>query len=525
MATTKASAEVRETIDSNIDSPVSPTPHHKWLNWLVLRNLIIIGLAEGLWGYDGALISPLISLPHFVAKYQGPGFDGAYVFSARNLDLLVALPVCGGAIGAFVATPLQRRIGRKRSLLLAYAILSIPGSILQLFAPNLAAFVLGRFWNYLGMGILTNVTTIYQSDLVPAHVRARAVGFTVAGFAASALLATVFVWATAKIDDHRQYVIPLAIQAAVPALLFVLTFFIPESPIWLISKGRIDEARAVLTSLRAENMTLVEAEVTAASDALKTEQDERATRSVWDILRPPHLERTLSSGALYCTSQSSGQILVSTYSTVILVQAGVADPFKITVIIYMAQLIGTVIGPPLVDKVGRRPVALYCFTILFLLDVALGGIACAGLTTNPRRLALASLCIIFFFVDALSFQSLCYLAPTEIPTAALREPAQSWSLIWAYSTAVISSFAAPQITSPDAGNLGAKAFLIFAGFMLLTIIWTYFYYPETASRTLGEIDELYASGLPKRKWKNYRTIGPRVVAPEASEKDANQSEC
>ena len=49
-------------------------------------------------------------------------------------------------------------------------------------------------------------------------------------------------------------------------------------------------------------------------------------------------------------------------------------------------------------------------------------------------------------------------------------------------------------------NLGAKAFLIFGGSMFITIIWCYFYLPETANRMLGEIDEMYALGLPMRKW-------------------------
>jgi hypothetical protein len=51
------------------------------------------------------------------------------------------------------------------------------------------------------------------------------------------------------------------------------------------------------------------------------------------------------------------------------------------------------------------------------------------------------------------------------------------------------------------GNLGAKAFLIFGGCMFITIIWSYFYLPETANRTLGEIDEMYALGLSMRKWR------------------------
>lgn len=258
----------------------------------------------------------------------------------------------------------------------------------------------------IGISMLTNISTIYQSDIVPVSVRARAVGFTVAGYAAASLLATVVVWASEKIGDRRQYMIPLAIQAAIPASLFFLTLLVTESPMWLISKGRLHDAKVSLASLRRGNIERVDAEISSAVVALKQDQSLRANVSPWSIFKPAHLERTLSSAVPYCASQVGGQILTSTYSTVILIQSGVADPFRITVIIFVAQFIGTIVGPVIVDKIGRRPVALYGFTLLFLLDIVLGSLACAGLKTDPQRLAFASLCIVFFFFNAVTFQSL-----------------------------------------------------------------------------------------------------------------------
>jgi MFS family permease len=125
--------------------------------------VVIVGLSLGLFGYDNAFAAPLVSLPLFVEKYQGPSSDGTLVFTvctsvhdmynianfehARNLDLTITVPLVGAALGAFGATFVQKRLGRKMSFLLAYGTCSIPGSILQLFAPNLGALVVGRFWN------------------------------------------------------------------------------------------------------------------------------------------------------------------------------------------------------------------------------------------------------------------------------------------------------------------------------------------------------------------------------------------
>lgn len=114
-----------------------------WATWRLLLNVIIIGLSVGLFGYDNTFAAPLVALPLFVAKYQGVGI----AFTARNLNLIITVPLVGAALGTFVATPLLRYLGRKRAFLVAYFLLCTPGSFLQLFAPNLAALVVGRFWN------------------------------------------------------------------------------------------------------------------------------------------------------------------------------------------------------------------------------------------------------------------------------------------------------------------------------------------------------------------------------------------
>lgn len=254
--------------------------------------------------------------------------------------------------------------------------------------------------------MVTNIAAIYQSDIVPLNARGRAVGFTVAGFAGASVIATVTVWATEKLNDHRQYMIPLAIQASIPTLLCFLTPFLTESPTWLLARGRLKEAKINLAFLRKGNTDMVDAEISCILVALKQEQEVRASVNPWTIFKPANLERTITSAVPYCTSQVGGQLLTSTYSTVILIQSGVSDPFRITVILFMAQFVGTIVGPVVIDKIGRRPVALYGFTLLFILDIVLGGIACSGLKSNAERMALASLCIVFFFFNAVTFQSL-----------------------------------------------------------------------------------------------------------------------
>jgi MFS family permease len=114
-----------------------------WANWRLIANTIIIGCSFGLFGYDNNFAAPLVALPLFIAKYQGV----AIAFTARNLNLVISVPLVGAALGTFVAAPSMKYMGRKKTFLLAYFLFCTPGSILQLCAPNIAALVIGRFWN------------------------------------------------------------------------------------------------------------------------------------------------------------------------------------------------------------------------------------------------------------------------------------------------------------------------------------------------------------------------------------------
>lgn len=254
--------------------------------------------------------------------------------------------------------------------------------------------------------MLTTTAPLYLSELVPAHVRGRAIGFCSAGVAAIGVIAVTIVWATQPIQDERQYKIPLAIQAACPVLLGLLTLCCPESPLWNLQKDKVEAARKTLMTIRNNKHDIVQAEVSMYQLSITAEAERRQMTRWWDILNRANLKRTLTAGAMLSSSQVGGQILIGTYSTVILVQSNVANPFQITVIINCLQFLGTVIGPVLVDRAGRRPVALIGFLILLLLNLAAGGLAAAGLTTESQRLGLAAVFIIFGFFNCVSFQSL-----------------------------------------------------------------------------------------------------------------------
>jgi len=98
---------------------------------------------------------------------------------------------------------------------------------------------------------------------------------------------------------------------------------------------------------------LAEDELSATLICLRPREEGISEVKTIEIFKPTHLKQTMAAGALVSLSQVGGQILTLTYSTVILVQSGVADPFKITILILLLLFLGAIVGSILVDKFDR----------------------------------------------------------------------------------------------------------------------------------------------------------------------------
>ena len=258
----------------------------------------------------------------------------------------------------------------------------------------------------LGISIANTACGLYLAELVPAHIRARTIGLCVASGNAVSVIAATTVWASSRLNNEQQYKIPLYIQVGFPVMLALFTLITEESPAWYMLRDREDKAREALMKLRRGNTEIVETEIALLQVFVTQDRARRQNVRFWDIVNRDNLLRTLTAGACWSLCQVGGQLLVLVYSTVVLIQSGVANPFQITVIILLLSFLGGLVGGWLMDRLGRRPVALTGFMILFLLDVAIGGLACGPLSTNSQKIALAALFIIFAFFNSMSFLSL-----------------------------------------------------------------------------------------------------------------------
>ncbi|KAL4874786.1 general substrate transporter [Aspergillus karnatakaensis] len=494
-------ASAQPEIESN-----APASDADAVNALLILACIAFGSASFVFGFDDKIISPLAALSEFVQDFQGPNpVDGTLVLTARNQNLIFSVPLVGSIVGGIAASPLNNFWGRKWPLIGAY-VFSIGGGFLQLFAKNIAEFVIGRFLNAIAIGVANATAPLYLSEVVPPSMRGRSVTSINILSLLAGVISTVIVNETKDIDGKLQYMIPLAIQCALPAVILVATIALPESPQWLVSKGRIEEAHRNLRKLRSSKMD--DAKVAEELRVIKLcEDNERALSAnvrFWEIFNRENLQRTLTAGSFYSLNQVSGIILSTTYTTVFLTQLGVGDAFTFTVIASCCTLAGTLVAPLVIDRVGRRPTAFVGMSVLLAIDITAGGLA-FNTSDKSYVMGIAALGFIFNFFWGAGFYSLSALMPSEIATPKLRNHTMAYTIACAQTSAVITTFAVPQLTSADAANLGAKTYLVFAGCMACVLIFVYFYMPETKGRTFAEVDEMYDAKIPMWKWRDYKT--------------------
>lgn len=302
------------------------------------------------------------------------------------------------------------------------------------------------------------------------------------------MVATCVVFATSTRSDNLSFEVPLAVQCALPAILIPPTFVLPESPLWLIGKDRIDQAAQSLRKLRGNSDAEVADELRLMKLSHDNEQALASTVTFMNLFDRRNIKRTITAGSFFSFNQISGVFLSTTYATIFLQEINVASPFALTIIASCCTLAGCVAAPLIIDKVGRRPLALAGMSALLALDIAAGGLA-FKISVPSYAIGVAACSFMFNFFWGASFYSLSNVMPSEIPTTKLRSYTMSYTIAWAQTTAVITTIVVPLLTASDGAGLGAKMYLVFAGCMVGVITFVYFLLPETRNRTFAEIDE------------------------------------
>jgi len=426
-----------------------------------------------LFGYDTAVIAGAIGF--LETKFQlTPAMTGWAASSA----------IWGCVVGAMMAGYLSDKFGRKKTLILT-AIMFAISSIGAAIPTNLSQFVAARLIGGLGIGAASMLSPMYISEMSPADKRGMLVtlyqlaivlGINLIYFINLLIAASgTEQW---NIDMGWRYMLG---SGTIPAVLFLIALvLVPESPRWLASKGKDDEAIKILEKLNSKDQ--------AAS--LMTEIKSSLTEEKGTIreLFAPGLRTALIIGMfLALFSQITGINAIIYYAPEIFksVGFGTASAMLQTVIIGITNTVFTFVAIKFIDQAGRRKLLLWGVSGMLVCLVGVGTVFHFQLSNGP-------LLLIFILGFIASFA--CSLGPipwviiSEIFPTKTRGVAMSFATLTLWIGVVLITQLTPILLS-KAG--GAITFWIFAANSVMLVLFTYKMIPETKGKTLEEIEKLW----------------------------------
>ncbi|KAJ4183072.1 hypothetical protein NW755_009920 [Fusarium falciforme] len=451
--------------------PDDPRPWYR-IGYLLKLNccLMVPLLSSTTLGYDGSMMNGLQTLPQWRTFFDQP--EGAI------LGLMNSVYPLGKVVGMVVVTYVSDRWGRKLPLLIGM-VTCIGFSVMQGLSQNLGTFVAAR--------ALLGCATSFISQASPILITEYF----------GAIFAAWSTFGTFKISSTWSWRIPSLLQGAIPAIQLAGLFFVPESPRWLASRGRKEEARQIFATYHAGgdiNSPLVAFEVDEVQQALNEESQEMSQSSWLDLVRgQANRRRTLIAVIVGWFSQWCGVAVTSYYLTLVLNTIGITEAKDQTLINGLLQvfnwIIATFLGALMVDRLGRR--------FLFLVSTAgmlASYIVWTGLTSYfvssrdeaAGRAVVAFIFIFYFFYD-IAWTPLLQAYPVEIFPFTLRSRGLSLTYITASTGLIVGN----QINPIAMKAIAWKYYIVFCCILglLFAIIW--FLFPETKGRTLEEIREVF----------------------------------
>jgi len=434
------------------------------------------------------LLSTITAVSGFLFGYNTAVINGVLLFLRRQFapsdfqaEIAASAILVGALLGAAGASIIGDRYGRKKSLMFSAVLFTI--SPLAAAAASTVAFFSGaRLLGGLAIGLASVLTPVYIAEISPSKHRGALVSLNQLGIVIGILAAYLAGWWLSGMGDNSWRWM-LAVAAA-PALIFFLGLFaIPESPRWLIGKGRSTEAARTMARLFGEKAANEELRAIGTSTA-----EEEGS---WSEIFTGDMRKRLSVGMLLALfSQITGVNAVLYYGSVIIHEhfpaqsAGMA--LASNVIIGVVNLLSTIVAMVFLDRWGRR---------IILMTASAGmaiALACLVIGLNvPGAPPLLMLVSILFYVAffALGMGPGPWLIISEIFPTKVRGRAASiaTSILWSGALVVTFTF----LSLVNVLKLWGT-FALFGALSLICFFYVWKAVPETKGRTLEQIQESWS---------------------------------
>ena len=443
---------------------------------------LVAALGGILFGYDTAVIS-------------GTTADVSAQFGLDDISKgwYVGCALIGSIIGVACAGMLSDFLGRKKTMLIAaicFTVSAIGCCVCAGFNDLVAYRIIGG----LGIGIISVVSPIYISEISPARIRGTMVSLYQLAVTMGLLLAYLINFAILsgsdasfaspffrKIFSSEMWRGMLGSETVVALAFFIIIFFIPESPRWLVVKGRDEKALGIFRRLKNGEENVLQ-EYTLTKNSIAGE-----VKSEWSELRHPGIIKAVLIGsAIAILGQFMGVNAVLYYGPDIFSNAGLAakDSSFSTVLVGLVNMLTTVLAVFIIDKVGRKKLIYYGVSGMIACLVAIGLI----FAFHGGGIPLLVFFLLYIFSQAISISAVVFVLLSEMYPNKVRGIAMSIAglALW------VGTYLIGQFTPWCMSTLTpAGTFFLFAAMCVPYMLIMWKLVPETTGRSLEEIEEYW----------------------------------
>ncbi|KAF1851041.1 glucose transporter-like protein [Cucurbitaria berberidis CBS 394.84] len=467
--------------------------------WPAILIGLFVAFGGVLYGYDTGTISGILAMDYWKKEFST---EADLSITASQDSLIVSILSAGTFFGALTAAPLGDLLGRRIGLMLSAGIVFNVGVVMQTASTAQPLFIAGRFFAGYGVGLISALIPMYQSETAPKWIRGTIVGAYQLAITIGLFLAAIVNNSTKGRNDSGSYRIPIAVQFLWSIILVVGLFFLPETPRYLIKMDKYDAAAQSLGKLRrlpVDHPAIVEELSEVQANHLYEMSLGKST--YLECFKGTLGKRLMTGCLLQSLQQLTGVNFIFYYGTQYFQNAGFRNPFIIQVITNSVNVASTLPGLYMVEKLGRRNLLLLGAVGMSVCQfiVAITGTA-AGTTVLPaQQAAIAFVCIYIFFF-ASSWGPVAWVVTGELFPLKARAKclsmttASNWLLNWAIA------FSTPYLVDADHANLRSKVFFIWGSFCFVCIAFVWFMIYETKGLSLEQVDELY--GVVNQAWKS-----------------------
>ncbi|EED13362.1 sugar transporter, putative [Talaromyces stipitatus ATCC 10500] len=475
--------------------------HYKACLWSMVISLTIV-----MDGYDGALLGSLVAFPSFKSHFgHFVNAKSGYQIAAHWQLALGCSSSVGNIVGIYLGAITTDRLGYKRSLLVWLTWLT--GCIfISFFATHISVVFTGELLCGMSWGAFATMAPPYAAEVCPVVLRGLLEIWIVICWGIGQLLSYSVLLTLNTDTSNWAWRIPFAVQWVWPVIIFPLVIFAPESPWWLVRKGKIEAAEKVVKRLGSADITdeMVHRTVATMVETNNLEKSVHEGAGYLDCFQGRNLWRTEISCVAWAAQLWCG-FVISAYSTYFFELAGLAatNAYKMSVGQGGLHILFNIIAIPIVAKVGRRRLYLAGFLWMGLILLLIGFVALSPPHTAVGY-AQSTLYLLWFCGYQLTVGPVAYILVSEVSSTRLRSKTVALSRNAYNLSLLVNYFAGPYILNPTEGNWKGKTGFLTGGINIILFIWTYFRLPETQGRTFVELDILFEKKeLGTKDFKSY----------------------